>query len=145
MSIEVVKEQIELFLKRSTPEVMAIKGDWGVGKTYTWSKYLSEFKADVNLKRYSYVSLFGMNTLSDLKTAIFENTIKKDLIGRQPDLGTFNDNAFSLIERVTRKSSSLLNKNPITKGFSPALESLSFFSIQSSIICLDDLERKGGA
>ncbi len=29
MSVELVKEQIQRFLSSDTPEVLAIKGDWG--------------------------------------------------------------------------------------------------------------------
>lgn len=36
MSIEVVKEQVKKFLSSNAPEVLAIKGDWGVGKTHTY-------------------------------------------------------------------------------------------------------------
>jgi Cdc6-like AAA superfamily ATPase len=40
MSINVIKSQIEKFLATDTPEVIAIKGAWGVGKTYSWKKFV---------------------------------------------------------------------------------------------------------
>ena len=39
MSIEFIKDQIEKFVSSSTPEIMAIKGDWGVGKTFSWKRF----------------------------------------------------------------------------------------------------------
>ena len=52
-------------------------GQWGVGKTFAWNKYPfqnAQMQGQIGLKRYSYVSLFGINSLDDLKYAIFENT-----------------------------------------------------------------------
>ena len=65
MSIEIVKDQIRRFLSSNEPEVICIGGRWGVGKTYAWKKYLKDAhdEADIALKRYSYVSLFGVNSL----------------------------------------------------------------------------------
>lgn len=143
MSIEVVKKQVHSFLKKSDPEVLAIKGDWGVGKTFTWKQYLSQYKSDISLNRYSYVSLFGINSIDDLKFSIFENVIKKELIGKEASLDTFKENTIGLFEKYSRKSSGFFSKNPFTKGFAPALESISFFSLNKVLICLDDLERKG--
>nr|WP_278987075.1 hypothetical protein [Plesiomonas shigelloides] len=143
MSIEVVKAQVKKFLSSNAPEVLAIKGDWGVGKTYTWNQYLSEFKSEISMHRYSYVSLFGINSLNDLKFTIFENSVKKDIIGENASIETFKENATSLIEKLGRKSSTFFSKNPFTKGFAPAIESVSFLSLSNTIICLDDMERKG--
>ncbi len=143
MSIDVVKKQVQSFLKSDIPDVMAIKGDWGVGKTFSWKQYLKEYKSDISLNRYSYVSLFGINSIDDLKFSIFENVIKKELIGEEASLETFKENTIALFEKFSRKSSIFLSKNPFTKGFAPALESISFLSLNNVLICLDDLERKG--
>ncbi|MCK4502104.1 MAG: hypothetical protein KAU22_03655 [Desulfuromonadales bacterium] len=68
MSIAVLEKQIGRFLASETSEVMSIKGAWGVGKTYAWNRYLSNAKQQhkIALKKYSYVSLFGINSLQDL-------------------------------------------------------------------------------
>lgn len=42
MSIKLIKQQINRFLSSQTPEVISIKGAWGVGKTYAWNTYLVE-------------------------------------------------------------------------------------------------------
>jgi len=58
MSLELVKDQIGRFLGTAEPEVMAIRGAWGVGKTFTWKKYLdgaSRRDDGIALKKYSYV------------------------------------------------------------------------------------------
>lgn len=47
MSVDLVEQQIRRFLASDTPEVLAIKGGWGVGKTYSWDKYIEEFKGSV--------------------------------------------------------------------------------------------------
>lgn len=145
MSVEVIKDQIFQFLSSEKPEVMAIKGEWGVGKTFSWKKFLKEacVKNKVNLERYSYVSLFGINSLECFKYTIFENIIKKEIIGTEASLETFKSNTTSLIESFGRQSINLFKGAPIVKSFSPAIETISFLSLNKTLICIDDLERKG--
>ncbi|MBC6988006.1 hypothetical protein, partial [Alteromonas sp. BZK5] len=141
----VIKDQIFQFLSSEQPEVMAIKGEWGVGKTFSWKKFLKEACVDnkVNLERYSYVSLFGINSLEAFKYTIFENVIKKEIIGTEASLETFKNNTTSLIESFGRQSINFFKGAPIVKSFSPAIETISFLSLNKTLICIDDLERKG--
>jgi len=145
MSIEIIRKQIESFISSPTAEVMSIKGDWGVGKTYTWKKYLRNAKDQgiVGMDKYSYVSLFGINSLDAFKYSIFENVVSKDLIGTEASIDTFKQNTSSIIESFGRKAINIFKGGPFLKGFSPAIESLSFLSLRKTIICIDDLERKG--
>lgn len=145
MSIEIVQHQIKLFVSSPTPEVMGIKGAWGVGKTYSWKKYLSEYKSEnvIALPKYSYVSLFGINSLDSFKYAIFENTVKRDLVGTEASIDTFKENTAGIANSFTRKSFNFLKEAPFIKNFSSTIESLSFLSITETLICIDDLERKG--
>jgi hypothetical protein len=71
----------------------------GVGKTFSWKKFLNEAKSKngVKLDRYSYVSLFGINSLEAFKYTIFENVIKKEIIGTEASIDTFKNNATSLV------------------------------------------------
>lgn len=145
MSVEVIKEQIFQFLSSDEPEVMAIKGEWGVGKTFSWKKFLKEAGSanKINLERYSYVSLFGINSLDAFKYSIFENVVKRELIGTEASIETFKSNTTSLIESLGRQSVNLFKGAPIVKSFSPAIETISFLSLNKTLICIDDLERKG--
>lgn len=145
MSIDVIKEQIFKFLSSETPDVMAIKGDWGVGKTYSWKKFLSEANASkkVKLDRYSYVSLFGINSLDAFKYTIFENVVKKEMIGTEASLDTFKNNITGIIEALGRQSLNIFKGSLVVKPFSPAIETIAFLSLKNTLICIDDLERKG--
>lgn len=145
MSIEVVKNQIKVFLGNDKPEVIAIKGAWGVGKTYSWKKFLltANQSKGIALKRYSYVSLFGINSLDAFKYAIFENIISRDFIGNEASIETFKSNTTNLLESLGRKSLGLFRRASPLKSFTPAIESLSYLSLNNSIICIDDLERRG--
>ncbi|MEJ1463524.1 MAG: hypothetical protein RPU15_09660 [Candidatus Sedimenticola sp. (ex Thyasira tokunagai)] len=145
MSVEVIKDQIFQFLSSDEPEVMAIKGEWGVGKTFSWKKFLKEASSGnkINLERYSYVSLFGINSLEAFKYTIFENIVKREIIGTEASIETFKNNTASLIESFGRQSFNIFKGAPIVKSFTPAIETISFLSLNSILICIDDLERKG--
>ena len=94
MSIEIIGSQITQFLERDAAEILAIKGAWGVGKTYTWDQYLSKASQEESLskKKYAYVSLFGMSSLEDFKYSIFENSIDCNVIGKRITLDTLTEN-----------------------------------------------------
>lgn len=147
MSIEIVKSQIQRFLASDQPEVMAIKGKWGVGKTYSWNKFLLEAKNEkiIKYQKYSYVSLFGINSLDAFKYSIFANGISIDLFESGTDASTFQTNLDSLL-RTGKKSLPLVEN--ITRIFSKTnlvtiIEAAAFFSIKQYLICIDDLERVG--
>jgi len=126
---------------------MAIKGEWGVGKTYGWEALLLEAQKEkmLSAKRYSYVSLFGISSLDKLKYTIFENSITKDSIGTEPNLESLRTNTLGMLEVLGRGSWSKLKEMPFIKSAAPAVEAFSFMSISETLICIDDLERKGAA
>ncbi|KIC86278.1 P-loop NTPase fold protein [Pantoea agglomerans] len=145
MSLKVIREQVLKFVSQSTPSVIAIKGEWGVGKTYGWEALLQEAKSGgmITAKRYSYVSLFGISSLDKLKYTIFENSIQQDSIGHDPNLESLRTNTFGMLEILGRGSWSKLKDMPFVKSAAPAIEAFSFMSVTDSLICIDDLERKG--
>lgn len=145
MSVEIIKSQINSFLNSDTPEVIAIRGKWGVGKTFFWKQVLGKAqKSDlIKLKKYSYVSLFGINSIEGMKFSIFEQIIDKNLIGKEASIDTFKSNADNLLKSLGRKSIHLFQGVPIIKNFGSAIDSISFLSIKNTLICIDDFERKG--
>ncbi len=56
--------------------VIAITGSWGIGKTFFWRSFLDKQLSDERVykkdnvfnRKYAYVSLFGLESLSDLRT-----------------------------------------------------------------------------
>lgn len=117
----------------------------GCRETYSWNKILNESKQEgiIFCKRYSYLSLFGIGSLDELRFSLFEQSIKKELIGTEPNLNSFKENTHDLAESLARKGwGKFLFSTPFFKSFTPALEALSFFSVRNTLICLDDLERR---
>jgi len=145
MTLEIIKSQIDKFLASEEPGVLAIKGEWGVGKTFAWNKYLLEARNEnrIGLKKYSYISTFGINSVDVFKYSIFENVIDRTLIGTEANVDTFKKNSADLLASLGRKTVKLVKGASLLKDFTPAIESFSFLSLEKHLICIDDLERKG--
>ena len=145
MSLDNVRRELRRFLGSDDPEVLVLKGAWGVGKTYTWNKILKETQnsGGVRLKKYSYVSLFGINSLDSFKFAIFEQQIGTNLIGTEPSLETFKTSTSDVVSSLSKKSVHLIQELPFVKNIAPALESIAFLSLAKTLVCVDDFERKG--
>lgn len=137
MSTELIKEQIKRFLSTDDPEVLAIKGGWGVGKSYCWDKYIEEFKNDCALKSYSYVSLFGISSIDVLKQTTFLNTISTKSIGEKVNIKASSKQWADLLKNI---------KIPVIdqyiSGVGEVFNSVAQLAMKETIICFDDLERK---
>lgn len=147
MSLDNVRRELRRFLGSDDPEVLVLKGPWGVGKTYTWNKILKVawHTSEIKLAKYSYVSLFGINSLDAFKFSIFEQQIDVGLIGTEPNLETFKSNTSSVLASLGKKSLHLFQGLPFVKNITPALESVTYLSLSKTLICVDDFERKGSA
>src|SRR5689334_10262907 len=134
MSTKVVESEIRRFLSSEEPEVLCISGRWGVGKTFAWNRYLKEaqLQKTIALKRYSYVSLFGVNSLEELRYSIFENTINSADIGIEPSLETLRSNTAAAAERLGRKSLWFLQQLPIVKTYVGGLGPVWFLAVKNS-------------
>jgi len=145
MSISLVEKEIARFLESPAPEVICIRGKWGVGKTYFWNEFvrMAKERDAIALKSYAYVSLFGIDSLERLKYSIFENRVGKENIGIEPSVKTFKSNASAVIKQLGLKSLGIISSLPHAKNYASAFQSLSFLSLKETIICIDDLERKG--
>src|SRR5262249_25231240 len=130
MSIAQARGEIERFLGSEIPEVLCFKGKWGVGKTYTWNEFLKNAKAagGIALKRYSYVSLFGLGTIEQLKLALVENTIARERIRQShqvwPSTGSIparrggarNRNSERAFDRSSRSSDLSIGDFPVPEN-----------------------------
>jgi hypothetical protein len=141
-SADTTKQEIVRFLKNSEPGVLCINGAWGVGKTFLWRQVLAQLRkaGGLSFTRYSYVSLFGLNSLDDLKSAMFENMEWLD-----QDATSFAQRgkagAKALAARA-KKLSELAGALPwVGQAFTKS-RSLYFSLIQDQIVCIDDLDRR---
>jgi hypothetical protein len=139
-----IETEIRRFLADASPEVLCIRGEWGVGKTYAWKKFLKEALANtsVRLNTYSYVSLFGLSSIRDLKRAIFENQVTLSL-SESPNASTLARN-FSKMQGATRRGlHAALQLAPVMRNAAEELATAAFTVVRDQIVCLDDLERVG--
>jgi hypothetical protein len=115
-----------------------------VGKTYGWNRYLTEAAAakSIELKRYAYVSLFGLNSLDNLKYALFENTVPVESIESGPTFDSLRD-VKDQAEKFLRRTLQLANVWSTTRTVLQGLERAVFFAVRNQIVCIDDLERAG--
>jgi hypothetical protein len=145
VSIELVENEIRRFLSTEEPEVICISGHWGVGKTYAWNHYLKDSlaKGGIALKRYSYVSLFGINSLDELRYSIFENSVKSSDIGVELSLETLRSNTSAAVEGLVRKSLRVMQQTPLTSSYVGGLGPVWLSSVRGTIVCVDDIERRG--
>ncbi len=147
------REQIERFLGTKDPEVLSVSGRWGVGKTHLWDKTIAEKRTSIPLRRYAYVSVFGLRSLDALKTAIVQSTVPLDGDNLEPTITSFTNHLSSfsgikrLSEQTARKGMSFFSKGaaavPYIGKFADLLTSSAALLIREQIICIDDIERAG--
>ncbi len=132
MTIATVKIISERFLRSPKPEVLAIKGAWGVGKTYTWKKIFEENRESCALKYYCYTSLFGISSVQELALSIFSKTQNIENTCNKRNIKILLNEAFTLANKIGI---------PYVKNLSIGLQQLASYLIKNTIICLDDFER----
>lgn len=146
-------EQIELFLSTPDPEVLSISGRWGVGKTFAWDGALAAKRGKTPIKRYAYVSVFGLRSLDALKTAIVQSTVPLDGPELEPTVESFAEHLSSfaglgrLGEQAARKGLDAASKGisalPYVGKLADLLAPGAALLIRDQIICIDDIERAG--
>ena len=145
MSTQLAQREMRRFLSTREPEVLSISGRWGVGKTFGWRAALDKARASGTLpmERYAYASAFGLKNIDDLKTAIFQATVRLDAPSIEPSLNSFRENLSSLDglanigERSGRRIAKLAGR--LVSLILPGAALL----IRNQIVCIDDIERTG--
>lgn len=142
MSTKLVKDEILRFLKSSDPEVLCIRGKWGTGKTWTWRDMVETHRNEIKLTKYAYVSLFGLNSLAQVRSQVFQNTHDTSQIGKEFSVEDLEASAKASVGWVKR---GLALAHRIAAGSDDIESALSLLALsaRNQIICIDDLERKG--
>lgn len=135
-----LKERLEHNIRNEEiGTAIAIIGSWGVGKTFFWKSFLDKQLCDERIykkdnvfnRKYAYVSLFGLESLSDLKTHIYSSI---ESFHSSIEIPRWIRGLPSIL-KDTRVSQFGLNAS--TKIF----DSLMFNQVKDAIICFDDFER----
>lgn len=147
----------EIFRKNKNKGIaIAITGSWGIGKTFFWKNFIESkickekeerknyyYRATLNDnkavfdKKYAYVSLFGVESLSDLKTQIYTQLSGHHFSAKdQPK--------FEVPRWMKTIASGLKDEKFSQWGFSASMQffdAMLFTQIKDAIICFDDFER----
>jgi len=139
------KEQIETSLKSLILDdnrafVAMLSGEWGIGKTYFWNEFASNFlepKQDFmrgnpkKSKDVVYISLFGKSSLADIETEIVTKLYKynKGLKKYTKYLDTIGNMASKVIGL------------PVNVSVGSLLSLFKASDFKNIIICFDDFER----
>lgn len=146
LTIEQICSVLDTFISSSEPSVIVIRGAWGIGKTHFWNNYVSDKASSGACKvvnDYSYVSLFGIDSLSNLKRAIFENKVPVSNIGTPATFEYFSENMTVVSTAFLKKITGKVVETGLLGSYEKAIESASFMTIKNDLICIDDMERKG--
>lgn len=104
--------------------VVALNGEWGIGKTYFWDLFVKKNLAHkLEKKEVVYVSLFGKETLKDIQT---------DIILQISKFGKLHDKITSIV------GTSKIKGIDISSVLSLATKT----DFEGIVICFDDFERK---
>lgn len=150
MSLNKVQAALEDFAMTSDDKAIIFKGAWGTGKTFLWDMVVKQKKQKFIRSKYSYVSLFGINSLAELKRSIFESSVDKNFADESPSLKSLTSNLTALKSSMSSWFRKIIRFGseasiPYVKGVGSLIESVQYASICDITICIDDFERKGSA
>lgn len=134
--INLEKKLVKL-IETEKPFAIALTGEWGVGKTKFWNNFKKKYYDKFKLRKYAYVSLFGIDSLESLKYEIAVKTHKVDQSeDRMQGAKSLFNKALDTVDlsSIEGKGLSLnIGKSLITS----VLSSL----VSNTVICIDDIER----
>lgn len=141
------------FLTSDFHKSLALHGRWGTGKTHVWKQVFQQNRHRITLKRYAYVSLFGISSLDQLKQSIFENI---EPIATEDSEDSNVSKKWSIVvtnaEVYGRKVKSVFANLPFIsqyvpgwKDFATYLDKFAFSLVYDTLVCFDDIERKGAS
>ena len=146
MSLQVTKAVLKNFLCNAETNVLALTGAWGTGKTYAWREALLENKHNIKFKHYCYVSLFGINSMAELRMSLFTKSVAVATLGQQLDLAKIKDHWGSIakdwLKSQYERFGPMMKSLPHGSSVSLGLEALAPSAVRDTLVCFDDFERQ---
>jgi len=134
------KEYGYLLDENNNGKTIMLSGTWGSGKTHFWQNEIEpKLKEKLDNKACIYVSLYGKESLNDIKSDVYLSANGKNLLSTE--VSTFGMEALSAIKdsdlavgKVVKAGKSFIDSKKIQKGITKLKK--------GGIICFDDFERK---
>lgn len=146
MSVQITKAVLKDFLSNAETNVLALTGAWGTGKTYAWREALLAHKNDIKFKQYCYVSLFGINSMTELRMSLFTKSVAVATLGKKLDLDTINEHWDSIakdwLKEQYERFVPIIRSLPHGSSVSLGLETLAPSAVRDTLVCFDDFERQ---
>ena len=122
------KNIVEGFLTNENQRVLALKGEWGVGKTH--------LIRDLLKKEHHYASVFGLSSIEQ---------VKNRLITSKTNGHNWKNHFSKIVNSLSLKGDSSVGSTTVSgaalSGSIDLILNLYFSSLRNSIFFLDDLER----
>jgi hypothetical protein len=146
MSVQITKAVLKDFLVDAETNVLALTGAWGTGKTYAWREALLANRRNIKFKHYCYVSLFGINSMAELRMSLFTKSVAVSTLGQQLDFATINEHWGSIskdgLKKLYERFRPMMRKLPHGSSVSLGLEALVPSVVRDTLVCFDDFERQ---
>lgn len=156
-----ITNTLDVFFK-GKDQVLVIKGDWGCGKTFFWDKYIQnkletkEETEKLDQVAYSYVSLFGKNSLVDVRASLLQAAkfiTTEEKIKAFVEKHISEKNGFLSWILILKKRFQRIKYNDYVLKIFNIANSIDEFTrsilvlehklVDNYVICFDDIERKG--
>lgn len=146
MSVQISKAVLKNFLCDAETNVLALTGAWGTGKTYAWREALLAHRDNIKFKHYCYVSLFGINSMAELRMSLFTKSVAVSNLGQKLDFSMITEHGSSIVKDWLKvqyeRFSPMLRSLPHGSSISLGLEALIPSAVRDSLVCFDDFERQ---
>lgn len=137
MHLAELESALDEFLKHDTRRVLLLKGAWGTGKTYFWSKKYVPCRLKSLIKMpYAYVSLFGSTSIQNITKRIFYAPMLGEGPMQKRSVELLKAGGLQGLKRIPKAI-------PFIKNFDISIDNLEGLLIRKYLICFDDLERMG--
>lgn len=140
-----VEDVLRRFVIEKSPAAIALQGAWGVGKTHLWGEVVERHLVARPDEAYAYVSLFGINSLQELKAAVAYSTVSSTCKALDERVWKFSPRRlwWRLLSIAPTAASVVPSQYGGGIGATNAINALSFYLVRDRLICIDDVERRG--
>jgi len=132
--MENLEAALKKFIKKDDPRrVFAVKGEWGVGKTFFWKEFSKNLSPELAPNGSHYGSAFGAEDIGQLTSLLASDVLLRDSTDK---IKSLSKKTLSIGRRWSPliSFSHLGNTQPLNKFVESKL-------LKDSLVCIDDLER----